>query len=125
MFKIRFLVVLTDGRYIRVLYNKHGSNSLYVLKSEDCSTLERLYYDVIVGFRTETNMKLLSDFLFEQLTHNEFEKLIIIAPKLAFDELNMELPEELKEIIAGVVTQDALSKSINNIENILSDLSVI
>ncbi len=123
--------VLSDGRYIRVLFNKGAGNTLLTLKADDSQALADLSYEVVRGVKpgaidgtaskTKSDMQLLADFLAQQLAESEYDRLILVAPQATLDELKQELSDEVKQVIAGELAKDLLASSIDEIEQLLSE----
>lgn len=126
--------VLTDGRYIRVLYNKGSGQTLQTLKADDCQPLADLCYEVVTGVkpgstngtasRKKSNMQLLADFLAEQLQAGQYQKLILVAPPSKLAELESELDTAVSDVIIDEVGKDLLALSIDAIEQELGNLMV-
>ncbi len=124
-------VVLTDGRYIRILFNQGEGKSLLTLKADDSKALADLSFEVVrqvkVGAsngkasKQKTDMQLLADFLSSQLADEQYQKLILVAPQMAIDELQGELNDEVKQTISSTLAEDLLATSVDDIEIKLAD----
>lgn len=123
--------VLSDGRYIRVLFNKGADNTLLTLKADDSQALADLSYEVVRGVKpgatdgtaskTKSDMQLLADFLAQQLDDSEYDRLILVAPQGTLDELQQVLTDEVKQTVAGQLADDLLATSVDDIENMLAE----
>ena len=119
-------VVMTDGRYIRLLYNQGEGAALSTLKADNNQALADLSFEVVRGVKPgatngtaskqKTDMQLLADFLSSQLSESQYEKLILLAPQAAIDELKAELTDEVKALIKGTHDADMLAASMDKIE---------
>lgn len=124
-------VVMTDGRYIRMLYNKGEGAALSTLKADDNQALADLSFEVVRGMKPgatngtaskqKTDMQLLADFLSSQLGESQYEKLILLAPRAAIDKLKAELTDEVKALIKGTHDADMLAASMDEIEAAIGD----
>ena len=124
-------VVLTDGRYIRVLFNQGEGKSLLTLKADDSKALANLCFEVVrqikagasngMASKQKTDMQLLAEFLSSQFNEDQYQKLILVAPQTAIDELQGELTDEVRQTISSTVAEDLLPVSVDDIEIKLAD----
>ncbi len=122
-------IVLSDGRYIKVLYQSSSDSNLLVLKSDDHECYAELCYEVASGrapgndsvvFSSERYIRLQADFLEEQMRVGSYHRLVLVAPSLVLEALREALSDKVIALIAGELAEDLLSASNDMIEKRLA-----
>jgi protein required for attachment to host cells len=133
-------VLLTDGYYIRILFNTGQDATLNVYRESDFEKSSDITYKLITRYRVEksTNenaqsdlsnkideadlmFELLNKFLSEKADKNEFNFLLVIAPQSILDRLNDGFPENVMERISDCIPGDYLILSQDRLEVALAE----
>ena len=126
--------VLTDGRYVRVLFNRGHGKSLLTLKADDSEALTKLCYELVMGIvpgssegvasKKKSNMQLVADFLTEQYEAKLFDRFVIAAPEKVIKALRDALPQQMTQLISGELAEDILPMTVTDIEEKLGDMII-
>lgn len=127
--------VLSDGRYIKILFNKGEGTVLNVLDADDLPAYAELGYlmvnnkplgatgDDAVSKKID-NLQCQADFLAEHHKLEMFDLLVIAAPQDVLTGLKNALPKDLQQLVVGELAEDLTVSSNDDIENRLADLIV-
>ncbi len=121
-------VVLSDGRYIKILINKGVGKQLLILNADDFPAYAELCYLMVNGkpmngtgdlarSKKINNIQCQADFLTEHHKLEMFDHLILVAPEKVLSALKEALPEQIKDLIVGELTEDLTVTSNDVIEN--------
>lgn len=116
-------VVLTDGNYIKIMFNTARRGELKTLRDADFENTSEIAYKMVTRKRALTLnhqgkmdheeeigffLKLIADFLQQQEQNNAFQNLLFIAPGDLTDRLSRYLPESINRRIIATVKDDYL-----------------
>ena len=121
--------VLSDGKYIKILYQCGGRDKLRVLKSEAYAGLcyqlinNKPRGDTAVATRSSPQdaIRLQADFLSAQQQAGAYDRLLLIAPPPVQQRLSACLPAAVTALIGAGLNKDLLSQSNDAIETALGD----
>lgn len=124
---------LSDGRYLRIFFNKGEDNKFAPLRVEDLEAYEALNYMMVNGkplnatgddakAREINHAQCHADFLAEHQKLGMFDSLIVAGPEAALASLKDALPEQLQSLIVGELLEDLTVESSDVIENKLTSL---
>jgi hypothetical protein len=126
-------VVLSDGRYIKILINKGTGKQLFILDADDLPAYAELCYlmvnnkplngtgDLAVS-KAINNLQYQADFLVEHHKLGMFNRLVIVAPPDVLSGLKVALPEQLVKLIDGELAEDLTVTSNDVIQNRIEDM---
>lgn len=128
-------VILTDGNFIKIMFNKARGSELKTLRDDDFEHTSEIAYKMVTRKRALTMknpghdtrqeeqsffLQLLVDFLAKQLENNAFQNLILVAPGNIVDIVNERLPKTAKDKIVATVREDYLLLSQDKIQERLA-----
>ncbi len=126
-------VILTDGNYIKIMFNKVRGDNLKTLREGDFEHTSEIAYKMVTRKRALTLnklatlqdeqsffLKLLADFLNKQQEINAFQYLTLVAPGDITDIIKGFLPETVNKMIISSVKADYLQLSQDKIQTNLS-----
>jgi len=126
-------VVLTDGNYIKIMFNKSRGADLKTLREGNFEHTSEIAYKMVTRKRTLTLnksvtlqdeqsffLKLLADFLTQQQEANAFQYLTLVAPGEITDTVKGYLSESVKTTLTATVKQDYLPLTQDKIQVNLS-----
>ena len=121
--------VLSDGKYMKILYHRAGHVGLRVLRGDDYAGLcyriinhkPRGDTAVAAPSGTEDPVRLQADFLAAQQQAGAYDRLLLIAPTAAQKRLSACLPAAVTALISARLIEDWLPKSNADIETALKD----
>jgi len=126
-------VVLTDGNYIKIMFNKTRGADLKTLRDGDFEHTSEIAYKMVTRKRALTLsqsvtlqdeqsffLKLLADFLTKQQEANAYQYLTLVAPGEITDIVKGFLPETVNKSIMSTIKADYLQLSQDKIQGNLS-----
>ena len=128
-------VMLTDGNFIKIMFNKVRGSELKTLRDGDFEHTSEIAYKMVTRKRALTMrnsghdtleeeqgffLQMLADFLAKQQKLNAFQNLILVAPGNIVDIVNKRLPETTKDKIVATVREDFLLLSQDKIQEKLA-----
>jgi hypothetical protein len=117
-------VILTDGSYIKIMFNTASGAELKTLRDGDFEHTSKIAYQMVTRKRALTMdpagqgsvreeqvffLKLLSEFLVAQLANNAWQKLVLVAPAEIIKMLLEQLPGPVTDRITAAVSEDMLA----------------
>lgn len=119
--------VVTDGNYIKIMVND-GGRGFQHLRAGDFDQTSDLTYKLITSKRDEPGAagisyfsRLLGEFLCVQLENKAFDRLVLVAPEAALEEIRRRLPEKISRRIEATVPGDFLQTPLDDLEEHLTD----
>jgi protein required for attachment to host cells len=123
-------VVLTDGNYIKIMFNNARGGDLKTLRDDDFEHTSIIAYKMVTRQRaltqnsaeTETGyfLKLLADFLVNQLEIAAYVSLVLVGPANIVDTLQQKLPKQVTDRITATVNEDCLLYSQDTLQQKLA-----
>ncbi len=123
-------VVLTDGNYIKIMFNNARGGDLKTLRDDDFEHTSVIAYKMVTRQRaltqdsaeTETGyfLKLLADFLVNQLEIAAYVRLVLVGPANIVDTLQQKLPKQVTDRITATVNEDCLLYSQDTLQQKLA-----
>lgn len=123
-------VVLTDGNYIKIMFNNARGGDLKTLRDDDFEHTSIIAYKMVTRQRaltqnsaeTETGyfLKLLADFLVNQLEIAAYVRLVLVGPANIVDTLQQKLPKQVTDRITATVNEDCLLYSQDTLQQKLA-----
>lgn len=121
--------VLSDGRYLKILYKQSERASLRVLKTDNYAGLcyqivnNKPRGDTAVAARSKPQdyIRLQADFLSREHQAGAFDDLLLVAPDDVIERLCARLPATVTDSIVAGMNQDWLPKSNDDIAAALGD----
>ncbi len=128
-------VVLSDGRYIKILINKGVGKQLLVLDADNFPAYAELCYLMVNGkplngtgelakSKKIDNIQCQADFLTGHHKLEMFDRLILVAPENVLTALKSALPEQIANLIAGELAGDLTVTSNDVIEERIADMII-
>jgi len=130
-------VILTDGSYIKIMFNTASGAELKTLRDGDFEHTSKIAYQMVTRKRALTIdhagqdtiheeqiffLKLLSDFLVAQLENNAWQKLVLVAPGEIIELLVKQLPGAVTDRITAVVNDDMLTLTQDKLQEKLAGI---
>jgi protein required for attachment to host cells len=126
-------VILTDGNFIKVMFNSAGMTGLRTLRDDDFEQTSEIAYKLVIGKRIrqlstplqqeeQYFLQLLTDFLLKQYAKSAFNALVFIAPNPLLDKIKQHLPAEITARIKASIAGDYLNLSMDKLEEQLRDV---
>ena len=123
--------VLSDGKYIKILYNTSEHAALLILNADKHEAFAELCYKVVNNkdkgdtsvpkqSSEQDYIQLQADFLAEQQQAGAFDRLVLVAPQTVLQRLRAALPESVNALIAAELAEDLLPQSNSDIEEQLA-----
>ena len=133
MSNVRTWVVLSDGRYIKIMINKGEGKSLTILNADDLPAYAELGYLMVNGkplngtgdlavSKKIDHIQCQIDFLVEHHKLDMFDLLAIAAPAEVLTRFKDALPTELAKLIIGEIAEDLTVDTNSDIENRFSEI---
>ena len=133
MSNARTWVVLSDGRYLKILINKGEGKALTILNADDLPAYAELGYLMVNGkplngtgdsavSKKIDNTQCQVDFLAEHHKLDMFDLLAIAAPADVLTNFKKALPEQLAKLVVGEITEDLTVDTNSEIENRFADI---
>ncbi len=128
-------VILTDGNFIKIMFNNSRGSELKTLRDGDFEHTSEIAYKMVTRKRALTMnnsghdtrreeqgffLQLLADFLVKQQEKNAFQHLILVAPGNIVDIVNEHLPKTAKDRIVAIIREDFLLLSQDKIQERLA-----
>ena len=128
-------VVLTDGDYIKIMFNTARGKELKTLRDGDFEHTSKIAYQMVTRKRALTMspdgqdqawqeqtffLKLLADFLLKQQDQNAFQNLLLVAPGNIIDLVMEQLTGPVKDRISATVREDYLLLSQDKLQERLA-----
>ena len=123
-------VVLTDGNYIKIMFNNVRGGDLKTLRDGDFEHTSVIAYKMVTRQRaltqnnaeTETGyfLNLLADFLVSQLETGAYARLVLVGPGNIVDTLLEKLPKQVTDRITATVKEDCLLYSQDTLQQKLA-----
>lgn len=127
-------VVLTDGNYIKIMFNTSRGGELKTLREADFENTSIIAYRMVTRKRAltlngtnnsreqEINyfLQLVAEFLQEQQKNNAFQNLVFVAPGDLTARLSSHLPEPVASRISTMVQDDYLPLTQDKLQEKLS-----
>lgn len=121
--------VLSDGKYMKILYRPAGHAGLRVLRGDDYAGLcyriinQKPRGDTAVAAPSgaEDPVRLQADFLAAQQQAGAYERLLLVAPAPVQKRLSARLPAAVTALISARLNEDWLPRSNADIETALKD----
>ena len=133
MISVQTWVVLSDGRYIKILINKGEGKALTILNADDMPAYADLCYLMVNGKPLNgvgdlaisskiNNVQCQANFLTEHHKLGMFDYLAIAAPADVLTRLKNILPAELLKLVIGEIMEDLSVETNSEIENRFSGI---
>jgi len=133
MSNVRTWVVLSDGRYLKILINKGEGKSLTILNADDLPAYAELGYLMVNGkplngtgdsaiSKKIDNVQCQVDFLAEHHKLGLFDLLAVAAPVDELTKFKNALPEQLSKLVIGEITEDLTVDTNSEIENRFAEI---
>ncbi len=133
MSKVRTWVVLSDGRYLKILINKGEGKALTILNADDLPAYAELGYLMVNGkplsgtgdsaiSKKIDYIQCQADFLAEQHKLDMFDLLAIAAPAAVLTKFNNALAEQLAKLVVGEIAEDLTVDTNSEIEDRFADI---
>lgn len=123
-------VVLTDGNYIKIMFNNARGGDLKTLRDDDFEHTSIIAYKMVTRQRALTQdsaeteagyfLKLLADFLVNQLETAAYASLVLVGPANIVDTLQQKLPKQVTDRITATVNEDCLLYSQDTLQQKLA-----
>lgn len=128
-------VILTDGNFIKIMFNNSRGSELKTLRDGDFEHTSEIAYKMVTRKRALTMkqtghdtsreeqsffLQLLADFLAKQQENNAFQNLILVAPGNIVDIVIEHLPKTTKDKIITSIREDFLSLPQDKIQERLA-----
>lgn len=128
-------IVLSDGRYIKILIDKGVGKQLVVLQVDDVQAYADLCYLMVNGkplngtgdlaiSKKINNLQFQADFIAEQHELGMFSQMLIGAPQEVLTALRDALPEQVAKLIIGEIAEDLMVMSNGIIEERFADMII-
>lgn len=128
-------VILTDGDYIKIMFNTARGGELKTLRDGDFEHTSKIAYQMVTRKRALTMnpdgqdqsrqertffLKLLADFLLEQQVQNAYQNLLLVAPGNIIDLVKAQLSDPVQDRIRATVREDYLLLSQDKLQERLA-----
>lgn len=128
-------VILTDGNYIKIMFNTVKGGELKTLRDDDFEHTSVIAYKMVTRKRALTLnqaaqdnreqelgffLQLLADFLLKQHQSNAFQNLVLVAPGDIVDRVRNYLPEPVKSQITSTIREDYLALTQDKLQEKLA-----
>jgi hypothetical protein len=123
-------VILTDGNYIKIMFNNVRGGDLKTLRDDDFEHTSVIAYKMVTRKRaltqntadTETGyfLNLLADFLVKQQEKNAYARLVLVGPGNIVDTLMQNLPKQVKDCVSATLSEDCLLYSQDKLQQKLA-----